>query len=72
MLGGTTTVDNTGDDWDIAGVAGAGVGLALADTMILSVEGRYNFGLRDMDGSNDLEVKSRGFQALVGITFMQK
>jgi opacity protein-like surface antigen len=68
LLGTTTTYDNTADDWDLAGVGGVGVEFNVAENLNLSVQGRYNFGLRDIDKSN-AEVKSRGIYALGGLGF---
>jgi len=44
LLGTTTTFNNSNDDWDIAGVAGAGVEFNVAENLGLNVQGRYNFG----------------------------
>lgn len=68
LLGVTTTYDNTADDWDIAGVGGLGVEFNVAENLNLSVQGRYNFGFRDIDKSS-AEVKSRGIYALGGLGF---
>jgi opacity protein-like surface antigen len=49
-------------------VGGVGVEFNVAENLNLSVQGRYNFGLRDIDKSN-AEVKSRGIYALGGLGF---
>jgi opacity protein-like surface antigen len=68
LLGSTATYNDTADDWDLAGVGGVGVEFNVAENVSLSVQGRYNFGLRDIDESN-AEVKSRGIYALGGLGF---
>jgi hypothetical protein len=67
LLGTTTSFNNTNDDWDLAGVAGAGVEFNVAESLGLNVQGRYNFGLRDTDSSTQ-ELKSRGLYALTGLS----
>lgn len=68
LLGATATYNDTADDWDLAGVGGVGVEFNVAENVNLSVQGRYNFGLRDIDKSST-EVKSRGIYALGGLGF---
>lgn len=66
MLGTTTTYTNREDGWDIAGVAGAGVEFNVAESISLQLQGRYNFGFRDLDKSS-AEIHSRGIYALAGL-----
>jgi opacity protein-like surface antigen len=66
-LGTTTVFRNTSDEWDMAGVAGAGIEFNVAENIALNAQGRYNFGLRDIDSSS-AEVRSRGFYALAGVS----
>ncbi len=68
LLGTTTSFTNTSDDWDMAGVAGAGVEFNVSERIGLNVQGRYNFGLRDTDTSGT-EIRSRGIYALGGVSF---
>jgi opacity protein-like surface antigen len=68
LLGTTTTYNDQADDWDISGVAGAGIEFNLSDNVGMNVQGRYNFGLRDLDKSTT-EIKSRGIYAMAGLNF---
>lgn len=68
LLGSTTTYDNRTDNWDIAGVAGAGVEFNVSENIGMNVQGRYNFGFRDIDDTS-AEVRSRGLYALAGLSF---
>jgi opacity protein-like surface antigen len=68
LLGATTTFSNTADEWDLSGVLGAGVEFNVSENVSLNVQGRYNFGLRDID-SGGAEVKSRDIYALAGVGF---
>jgi opacity protein-like surface antigen len=67
-IGGTASYNDTADRWDIAGVAGLGIEFNVAENMSLNLQGRYNFGFRDLDES-EAEVKSRGIYALGGLGF---
>jgi hypothetical protein len=68
LLGNTTTYNDQADDWDISGVGGVGVEFNIAENIGLSVQGRYNFGFRDLDKST-AELKSRGIYAMGGLSF---
>ena len=63
----TTDPAVTGDDdassTDVAIAFGGGV-----DVGRLSIEGRYNLGVKDLDGSDE-SAKTRGFMVLAGIAF---
>lgn len=66
-LGGTLTATDS-ETFDLAGVAGAGLRLGLAGNLGIDLEARYVFGVTDQDTSDDIEVKTRGFQLLAGLT----
>lgn len=55
------------DRWDVAGVAGLGIEFNVAENVGLNLQGRYNFGFRDLD-SGTQEVRSRGIYALGGVS----
>lgn len=67
-LGATTTFNDSSHTMNVAGVAGAGLRLDLIENLAIEAEGRYVFGLTDISESNDVTVKTRGFQILVGLT----
>lgn len=67
LLGSTTSFSSSSDDWDIAGVAGAGVEFNVAENVAINVQGRYNFGFRDLDSST-AQLKSRGIYGLGGVS----
>lgn len=67
-LGTTTTVSDSSHTMNVAGVAGAGLRLDLIENLALEAEGRYVFGFTDLSQSNDVTVKTRGFQVLGGLT----
>lgn len=69
LLGATTTFDNDSSSIDLSGVAGAGVRLGLGDQLAIEGEARYVFGFTDTSSRDDIEVKTRGFQLLAGLTF---
>ena len=68
LLGTTTTYNDHADRWDAAGVAGAGIEFNLSEKVGLSVQGRYNFGMRDLDDTAT-EIRSRGLYAIGGLAF---
>jgi opacity protein-like surface antigen len=66
-VAGTTTYDNTADGWDASVLAGLGVEFNILANVAFSLQGRYAYGFRDIDSSS-LEVKTRGFYALAGLS----
>jgi opacity protein-like surface antigen len=67
-LGTTTTYNDSSNTMYVAGVAGAGLRLDLAENLAIEAEGRYVFGFTDISSNNDFSVKTRGFQILGGLT----
>lgn len=67
LLGTTTSYNDNTDQWDAAGVAGAGIEFNVAENLGINVQGRYNFGIRDLDSSAN-EVRSRGLYGIVGVS----
>ncbi len=59
---------STAEEWDLAGVAGLGLDINVAESIALGAQGRYILGFRDLhDGGANL--KTRDVQALATITF---
>ena len=67
LLGTTTRYDDNLNRWDVAGVAGAGIEFNLSHNFGMNLQGRYNFGFRDIDSSAN-EIRSRGLYAIVGLS----
>jgi opacity protein-like surface antigen len=67
LLGGTTAYQVTTDRWNMAGVAGLGIEFNVAENLGLAFQGRYNFGLRDLDRTG-VRIRSRSIYAMGGLT----
>ena len=68
VVNSSGTVSDDSSSWDLSVIAGLGVGLKL-DNFIVEVEGRYDYGLKSLNNSDSINVKSRAFQTVVGVTF---
>lgn len=65
----SVVVNDDSSSWDFSLIAGLGVGLNLGN-LVFELEGRYDYGLKSLNNSNSVEVKSRAFQTIAGITFL--
>lgn len=68
-LGGSVTTNDTSNSTDIAGVAGAGIKLAIIPSIAIEAEARYVFGFTNSNADANVEVKTRALQVLAGLTF---
>ncbi len=60
--------DNS-NNWDFSVIAGAGVGFKI-NPVLLEFEARYDYGLKNLNDSNSVDVKSRALQLIAGVTFL--
>ena len=65
----TTTFTDNSNTWNFALIAGAGLGFMVGPNMLLSVEGRYNWGLTNIS-NNTYTINTRDLQAIAGLTFL--
>jgi hypothetical protein len=63
----TVTYTNTADKSDLSGVAGLGLEFNISEGIGANFQGRYSFGLRDVDDTAT-EVRTRAFYAIVGLS----
>jgi len=56
------------NSWDYSVIAGVGVAFKL-DKVLLTFEGRYDYGLKNLNDSSSPSVNSRAAQFIAGITF---
>lgn len=66
--GATRIYVDTADEWDVSAVGALGIDFNVSENVAIGVQGRYNYGFRDIDTSAT-EVRQRGFYALANLTF---
>ncbi len=67
LANATIAYNNSVVKSDISGVAGLGLEFNVSERIGANVQGRYGFGLRDVDESTT-EVRTRAFYAIVGLS----
>jgi opacity protein-like surface antigen len=68
-LGISTSFDTNSRTVDFSGLAGAGLRLNVIPNLAIDAEARYNYGFTDQNSRDDIEIHTRGFQLLAGLTF---
>jgi len=68
-LGSSVTYDTNSSTWDFGLLAGAGLGVMVGPNTLLSVEGRYLYGLTNVSDDATVTIHTRGIQALASLTF---
>jgi len=68
-LGSSVTYDTNSSTWNFGWLAGVGVGVMVSPGMLISVEGRYMYGITNTSDDSSVTVNTRDIQALVSLTW---
>ena len=65
----SVSYNDNSNNVDFSLIGGVGVGFKV-DPILLEIEGRYDYGLTNLNNSNTVQVNSRALQLLAGVTFL--
>ena len=69
VLNNSVKYNDDSNTWDFSLIAGVGVAFKF-EPFLFALEGRYDYGLKNLSSSNGADIKSRAIQVLAGLTFI--